>query len=202
MKEKTMKRVEMSKHPRNAPCPCGSGKKYKKCCRARDEALERAAEIERIGEITKDDVYGRAYVRVPDELRSARAVPGDPFDGAGHTTLAALIFVSSVWPLKGGGWSTGEGTVIELKVGGGSPVPTNFACSEHTAFSGEDPAEYGLGDQAPPPGRGLWVWEGDAAERTGQRVVAVTGDWRRPRLDDGWGFVGGLYEAWSSEEQE
>lgn len=27
---------------RNAPCPCGSGKKYKKCCLAKDEAAERA----------------------------------------------------------------------------------------------------------------------------------------------------------------
>jgi tetratricopeptide (TPR) repeat protein len=26
---------------RNDPCPCGSGKKYKKCCRGRDEALAR-----------------------------------------------------------------------------------------------------------------------------------------------------------------
>src|ERR1017187_9000267 len=26
---------------RNEPCPCGSGKKYKKCCLERDEALER-----------------------------------------------------------------------------------------------------------------------------------------------------------------
>ncbi|MFH1437600.1 MAG: SEC-C metal-binding domain-containing protein [Pseudomonadota bacterium] len=24
--------AEMVKAPRNAPCPCGSGKKYKKCC--------------------------------------------------------------------------------------------------------------------------------------------------------------------------
>ncbi len=27
---------------RNAPCPCGSGKKYKKCCLAKDEAADRA----------------------------------------------------------------------------------------------------------------------------------------------------------------
>jgi hypothetical protein len=27
---------------RNDPCPCGSGKKYKRCCMARDEAAERA----------------------------------------------------------------------------------------------------------------------------------------------------------------
>jgi hypothetical protein len=26
---------------RNEPCPCGSGKKYKKCCLQRDEARER-----------------------------------------------------------------------------------------------------------------------------------------------------------------
>jgi tetratricopeptide (TPR) repeat protein len=31
----------MAKPSRNAPCPCGSGKKYKKCCLANDEAAER-----------------------------------------------------------------------------------------------------------------------------------------------------------------
>ena len=28
---------------RNEPCPCGSGKKYKQCCLAKDEALARDA---------------------------------------------------------------------------------------------------------------------------------------------------------------
>ena len=28
---------------RNDPCPCGSGKKYKKCCAAKDEAKQSAA---------------------------------------------------------------------------------------------------------------------------------------------------------------
>lgn len=32
----------MTKLSRNAPCPCGSGKKYKKCCLAQDEAIKRA----------------------------------------------------------------------------------------------------------------------------------------------------------------
>jgi tetratricopeptide (TPR) repeat protein len=31
----------MAKPGRNDPCPCGSGKKYKKCCLAKDEAVER-----------------------------------------------------------------------------------------------------------------------------------------------------------------
>jgi tetratricopeptide (TPR) repeat protein len=33
----------MPKIGRNDPCPCGSGKKYKHCCRDKDEAAERAA---------------------------------------------------------------------------------------------------------------------------------------------------------------
>ena len=33
----------MAKVGRNAPCPCGSGKKYKMCCLAQDEAARRAA---------------------------------------------------------------------------------------------------------------------------------------------------------------
>jgi len=32
----------MSKPGRNDPCPCGSGKKYKKCCLAKDEAAAAA----------------------------------------------------------------------------------------------------------------------------------------------------------------
>lgn len=32
-----------SKVSRNDPCPCGSGKKYKKCCLEKDQAAERAA---------------------------------------------------------------------------------------------------------------------------------------------------------------
>jgi tetratricopeptide (TPR) repeat protein len=33
----------MAKPGRNDPCPCGSGKKYKRCCLAKDEQAERAA---------------------------------------------------------------------------------------------------------------------------------------------------------------
>jgi tetratricopeptide (TPR) repeat protein len=41
----------MAKISRNAPCPCGSGKKYKKCCLPRDERKpveeQRPVEIQR-----------------------------------------------------------------------------------------------------------------------------------------------------------
>ena len=29
------------KTPRNAPCPCGSGRKYKYCCLGKEQALRR-----------------------------------------------------------------------------------------------------------------------------------------------------------------
>ena len=37
----------MAKIGRNDRCPCGSGKKYKQCCLAKDEAAERATREER-----------------------------------------------------------------------------------------------------------------------------------------------------------
>ena len=36
-------RKTMTKQSRNAPCPCGSGKKYKRCCLAQDEEARRQA---------------------------------------------------------------------------------------------------------------------------------------------------------------
>jgi tetratricopeptide (TPR) repeat protein len=35
----------MAKTGRNDPCPCGSGKKYKQCCLARDEAAAATARV-------------------------------------------------------------------------------------------------------------------------------------------------------------
>jgi len=40
---------ERLKSGRNDPCPCGSGKKYKKCCLARDDTLVRQSGIRRRG---------------------------------------------------------------------------------------------------------------------------------------------------------
>ena len=36
----------MSKVGRNDPCPCGSGKKFKRCCLERMEAEERSARLQ------------------------------------------------------------------------------------------------------------------------------------------------------------
>jgi tetratricopeptide (TPR) repeat protein len=49
----------MAKTGRNDPCPCGSRKKYKKCCLAKDEAAarERAKEAEVAGSAALDPVF-------------------------------------------------------------------------------------------------------------------------------------------------
>jgi hypothetical protein len=41
----------MAKVGRNDPCPCGSGKKYKKCCEARDQLAARRAPVPGVAEI-------------------------------------------------------------------------------------------------------------------------------------------------------
>src|SRR5438309_120357 len=51
------KATETPKHPdlgRNDPCHCGSGKKYKKCCMAKDEAAERTVLDEQWAKASKD----------------------------------------------------------------------------------------------------------------------------------------------------
>lgn len=52
---------------RNDPCHCGSGKKYKKCCAAKDEANERVAESPLVDatRVTETDVEG---MRIQDVL--------------------------------------------------------------------------------------------------------------------------------------
>jgi hypothetical protein len=43
---------------RNAPCPCGSGKKYKKCCLERDEQAARERASAQTAELDEDDETG------------------------------------------------------------------------------------------------------------------------------------------------
>ena len=40
------KAIFMAKVGRNAPCPCGSGKKYKKCCFLRQDGKTQSAELQ------------------------------------------------------------------------------------------------------------------------------------------------------------
>lgn len=54
----------MSKIGRNDPCPCGSGKKYKKCCLSKDEVV-RAKELVSVSEMSDTELD--RFLDVPEE---------------------------------------------------------------------------------------------------------------------------------------
>ena len=56
----------MAKIGRNDLCPCGSGKKYKKCCLASDEAAARAARAAEMAAMPAPSLA--SYVQEHDEL--------------------------------------------------------------------------------------------------------------------------------------
>lgn len=58
----------MSRPGRNDPCPCGSGKKYKKCCLAHDDAAEADARAVALEERVARAFASEDFVMVPDEL--------------------------------------------------------------------------------------------------------------------------------------
>ena len=64
-----------TKTSRNAPCPCGSGKKYKKCCLAKDEAAEASVAVSE-GAVAR--AHGWLRDHYPDEFE--RAIALDYFD--------------------------------------------------------------------------------------------------------------------------
>ncbi len=91
--------------PRNAPCPCGSGRKYKKCHLAEDEARERAAraagpageearaQARRLAE--RDPVHALAERITADALALARRCWGSAFDPEGALCDAGIDFATA-----------------------------------------------------------------------------------------------------------
>jgi tetratricopeptide (TPR) repeat protein len=58
----------MAKIGRNDPCACGSGKKYKKCCMARDEAAALAARPAQPAAVPAQQPSLASFFQEPDEL--------------------------------------------------------------------------------------------------------------------------------------
>jgi tetratricopeptide (TPR) repeat protein len=53
---------------RNHPCPCGSGKKYKKCCLERDEALARQTQPADLPTVAEDDFTAELLPKVDEAV--------------------------------------------------------------------------------------------------------------------------------------
>lgn len=91
--------------PRNAPCPCGSGRKYKKCHLAEDEERERAArgagpqaedartQARRLAE--RDPIHALDERITADALALARRRWGKAFDPEGVLREAGLDFATT-----------------------------------------------------------------------------------------------------------
>ncbi|WP_242392672.1 SEC-C metal-binding domain-containing protein [Anaeromyxobacter oryzisoli] len=104
-----------AKTPRNAPCPCGSGRKYKKCHLAEDEEREAAArgtgrEVEearararRLAE--RDPIHALDERITADALALARRRWGRAFDPDGALARLGLDFECTQSLL---GWSSGH----------------------------------------------------------------------------------------------
>jgi hypothetical protein len=58
---------------RNDPCPCGSGRKYKQCCLAKDEAKARAARVKAAEKAAK--AAEKAAKEAPPDEDAAEAAP-------------------------------------------------------------------------------------------------------------------------------
>ena len=89
----------MAKIGRNDPCPCNSGKKYKKCCMASDEAAALAARPAQAAAAPARQPSLANYFQEPDELdeltEASNAVVGlvhagdlDAAEQAAHDLLA------------------------------------------------------------------------------------------------------------------
>jgi hypothetical protein len=66
---------------RNEPCPCGSGRKYKRCCGAAGGALDVAQSLHALDEALAARILHFGETELADALReAAEACPFDPYD--------------------------------------------------------------------------------------------------------------------------
>ncbi len=75
--------IENAKPGRNEPCPCGSGKKYKKCCLAADELKARALmEQAEAAFLEKQEKETRPVANLKQEYQEAMQIMADCLDEA------------------------------------------------------------------------------------------------------------------------
>jgi SEC-C motif len=85
---------------RNAPCPCGSGRKRKRCCDAR---LDEQAALRRRDERVGDDMEAWALAHHGDELRAAARTLLEELPGAPQATWIAVQWALLDHELRSGG---------------------------------------------------------------------------------------------------
>jgi integrase len=66
----------MEKVGRNAPCPCGSGKKYKRCCRPTVPDIGLSFDFDDVVDATTDADFQKLLDRMPDDDMRHIAIMG------------------------------------------------------------------------------------------------------------------------------
>jgi tetratricopeptide (TPR) repeat protein len=77
---------KMAKIGRNDRCPCGSGKKYKQCCLAKDEVAERAAREQRRAAVATTQAPDHLPQHHPHLCQDCNA----EIDNAANTVIALI----------------------------------------------------------------------------------------------------------------
>ncbi len=81
-------KTTMAKAGRNDPCPCGSGKKYKRCCLAKDEEAERV-----IAPVPAPRRKSPTYTEIAESLAAAYYGLDDTEDELTSASNAAVDLV-------------------------------------------------------------------------------------------------------------
>lgn len=69
----------MGKIGRNDPCPCGSGKKYKKCCLPLERKIGSLQNVENLLGYASDWIFSKEWIKDEfDELKQSYSFPSDP----------------------------------------------------------------------------------------------------------------------------
>src|ERR1035441_6604012 len=75
--------IALNRIGRNDPCPCGSGKKYKKCCLPKDEAAAR--QRSRAAQVTPRLLQDETSIQAAPSVASPDSIPDlddEPWDQA------------------------------------------------------------------------------------------------------------------------
>jgi hypothetical protein len=195
---------------RNAPCPCGSGRKYKQCC-LRAEERRRAVRAAREEGLAKalswlERRYPKELQRALDEQYFAGADRGalqSRLAGARQDLGGLLEANAREWLLTEAKLATAQGDAYapELVLGPGGPDLTGDERSWVEAVAAAPLGVYET--QGVKAGEGLFlrdlpqdggdpVWVADRVASRTMRVGEVLGA-RLAEADGAWSFTGALY---------
>lgn len=199
----------MSKAGRNDPCPCGSGKKYKKCCRTKEEE---AAALRRDEEQAVSIALSWLLATYPDETTEAvnTAYLGRLSEEEIERLDELSPWLINMFDINSGEWLLAEGIltidgtpkpVRELLLGAGGPLLpahgrawleslVDYPLSLYEVLESRPGEGMQLLDLLDPQASPVWVQERSASKSLVPWDILGT---RLARREDTWVLTGALY---------